>query len=79
MHTPALQTLPMVQLLQVAPPLPQADDDEPVSQRPAAEQQPEAHVAALHFGGGGVHEKTDNAAVATMIASRCCFMRGRRP
>lgn len=74
MHAPALQTLPMVQLLHVAPPLPQAEDEEPVSHSPTAEQQPVEQVAALHFGGGGVHEKTDKPKAATAIASVRWFM-----
>lgn len=69
MQTPALQTLPMVQLLQVAPPLPQAEDEEPVSQAPVAEQQPLAHVAAVHFGTGGAQEKTDNERTTPTIAN----------
>lgn len=74
MQTPALQTFPMVQLLQVAPPLPQAADEEPVSHVPAAEQQPLAHVAAEHFGIGGAQEKTDNESTTPTIASFWWFM-----
>lgn len=74
MQTPALQTLPMVQLVQVAPPLPQAADEEPVSQAPVAEQQPLAQVAAVHFGTGGAQEKTDNERMTPTIASFWWFM-----
>ena len=78
MHAPVVQTVPMVHDVHIAPNRPQADELEPPSHTPVAEQHPLAQVVALHAGGGGVHASHIEGSASDSIARRTRFM-GRSP
>lgn len=76
MQDPALQTVPKVHAEHIAPERPHADELEPSSHMPFAEQHPDAQVVALHAGGGGVHASHIEGNASESSARRIRFMEG---